>query len=380
MIIRTLSATRIKSYEGCPKRMLAEMSVKTSSAPGDFGTALHAALEWFHKIAADDPEQYGLALLQEIWTDVCHKYLGWGSEYYETGTGLLERYIEEHPDLPNVVSQEVKETFPITTEDGTHIDVTYIIDRVDADPVYGYRVIDYKSQYGRVSPDDMRSMIQPFLYACAVRRKYGITGPIPVDYIMLRQTPQDVGIVISQADMDRFEKYLLVKAQEILDDDDPREKLNAECGFCIRKAVCSSWSKATEAGWSPTLPLETLAAKHSEAKAAEKAAKTLADEIDTAIMAKMRHDKTYVAEAGDYEIKVTLPITRAYDPTGVFRILGESALPYMKVGKTVLDKEVNRKRGGMFSDEEKTALKNVLVTTEGQPGLKIEKRAVEDVA
>lgn len=379
MIIKTLSASRLKSYEGCPKRTLAEMSVRLSSPPGDFGTAVHATLEWFHKLLEDGAVTYDLAAVLKIWETVCAKHLGWASPYEETGIELLTRYMEEHPEPPEVVSQEIKESFPLVTEDGTEIGVTYIIDRVDRDSEYGYRIIDYKTQYGRVNPESMWGMVQPLLYACALRRKYGVTK-VPVTYIMLRQVPQDITIVITEREMDKFERYLLVKAQEILDDDEPREKLNAECGFCIRKGVCTTWSKAVEAGWTPTMELPVLASKHAEAKAAEKAAGTLAKEIEAAIMTHMRTGHIYTAEAGDYDIKVTLPRTGAYNPEGVFRVLGESALPFMKVGKTVLDKEVKRKRGGMFTEEEKAALMAALVITEGEPGLKIEKRIDEDLA
>ncbi|MDP9012834.1 MAG: PD-(D/E)XK nuclease family protein [Pseudomonadota bacterium] len=379
MHIRTLSATRIKSYEGCPKRMLAEMAVKTSSKPGDFGSALHAALEWFHKLTGEGEVAYNWDELCVIWHHVCAKYLGWMDDkdevgYLYVGERLLAGYLDEHPEPPEIISQEVREEFTITTPDGTEIGITYIMDRLDKHPTYGYSIIDYKSQYGRMSPDDMRKATQPFLYACAVRRKYGVTGDIPVVFVMLRQDPQDVGIIVTQADMDRFEAYLADVAQQILDDDDPREKLNAECGYCIRKSVCGAWQKAIEAGWAPTMDLPDLAAKLAEAKYAEKCAKELAGEINEVVLAKMKEAHLYEVEAGDYDIKVTLPKTGAYDPIGVHRILGDEAMPYMKVGKTALDKEVNRKGAGKFTEEEKAELRNTLSYTDGAPGIKIEKR------
>ena len=43
---RTLSASSIDSYKGCPARFAAEMSkIRNESAPGLYGTALHATLD-----------------------------------------------------------------------------------------------------------------------------------------------------------------------------------------------------------------------------------------------------------------------------------------------------------------------------------------------
>lgn len=356
--------------------MLAEMQVRTSSAPGDFGTAIHATLEWFHKIVEDSPESYTLDMLLELWLTISNKYLGFENDYRDTGTDLLTGYLEQHPTPPIVVSQEIKESFPITTKDGTEIQVTYIIDRVDK--VDGaYEIIDYKTQYGYVAPDNMREMIQPFLYACAIRRKYDVHR-IPVTYIMLRQDPQNVTIVVTDADMDRTERYLCDIAQRILDDERPVERLNSECGFCIRKAVCGAWKNAAEAGWSPTMELGPMVSKYAEAKDAAKAAETLAEEIQKALLARLRQDKVYEAEVDGYEIKVKMSKRGKYDTQGVFGVLGESALPFMTVGKTALDGEMKRKRGNIFTDYEREKIAETLSVTTGEPKIEVVKVAPDE--
>lgn len=377
MRIKTLSATSLKSYEGCPKRWLAEQTrVRLDSAPGSFGTAVHAALDWTIKIAVE-AGKIDHVLAKEVWETVHDKYLGLDAGYADEGWEQIEGYLHRLDAPPPMISAEVKEFFIVTTEDGTEVKVNYICDRIDGgvEPP-SVRVIDYKTQFAMVTPESMRGMIQPNLYAVAMRRKYEC-DEVEVVYEMLRHHTA-VSVVFSKEDMDRTERYLKNVAQQILDDESPVEKLNSDCVWCIRKSVCGTLAKAADLGWTATMPLEKLVERRAEAQAAMKATEYLVDEIDAVLMAHMREADVYSDDIGDYTVRLDVRKTGAYDPVVVYGVLGTGALKYMKVGKTALDKDL-KKKSGPYSPEERAEIENGLTVTYGEPKVKVEKRGSVDL-
>src|SRR5688572_25349821 len=95
---RSISATSLDSYEGCPKRFAAEIAIgriNTDSAPGKFGTALHAALDkYIEKLYATGvPAEHDKDLLMDLWTAASNHYLGFGTDYYTEGQEMLENWV-----------------------------------------------------------------------------------------------------------------------------------------------------------------------------------------------------------------------------------------------------------------------------------------------
>lgn len=377
MKVKSLSASSIKSYLGCPKRFLAEqVRVGADSVPGRFGTAIHLTLDRYFAITEEAREHDGV-LLAEMWTSVCNAFLGLDAgDYLDTGHEFLARYVATRPYPAKVLSREVKESFEITTESGEAVRINYICDRVDEDASGMVEVIDYKTQWARVTPEEMRKLVQPGLYAVAMRRKYGVSQ-VRVTYEMLRQDPINVSTVYNDADMDRIERLLADVAQRILDDLDPAEKLNPECVYCIRKGVCDTLRKATELGWTPTLPIEKLVERRAEIKSAVKAQEQMLTEIDEVIIGHLRAENVSHDDIGEYTVSVSVSKRGSYDPIGVFTVLGEAAIPYMKVQKTALDKVLKRKRDNPFTEEERVAIEAFLSTEFGEPTVKVEKKGLD---
>ena len=127
-------------------------------------------------------------MLLDMWETHQRLDLGRVSEWYDQGVGLLTRWTETR-NLPwQVLCREVKETFDLTVpghEDEEPQKITYIMDRLDRRPDGSIEIIDYKSQWANVTPDTLARMVQPALYAAAVRRKYG-EAPVIVTFDMLR--------------------------------------------------------------------------------------------------------------------------------------------------------------------------------------------------
>lgn len=383
---RTLSATSIESYEGCPARFAAEQGViladgtrqriSTDSAPGIFGTALHSALDDYIEYLGDRPSQHDEALLlDKIWPRVAQKAFGFEDAWTEQGYGLLADWLTTRPLPHKVLSREVKETFDLVVPgyDATQ-PVTYICDRIDEREDGSIEVIDYKSQYLRVNATKMRGLIQPALYAAAMRRKYGV-DTVHVTYDMLRY--EMVTVTFDDTDLNRFEAYLGQVAARIWDDESPREKLNNKCQYCPRKAVCGTLSHAHEIGWSPSLPVESLIYIRDQAKNAIKGLESLITEVDGTILAKMESEDVDVLAVGNFTASAVTKRIEKYNPEIVMRVLGDDALPYLSVGKTALDKELKKKKG-RFTPEQRAEIVSNAEVSYSEPKINVEVATLDD--
>lgn len=386
---RTLSASSLDSYAGCPARFEAEMSkLRNESAPGIFGTAVHAALDEYIDVLyfqtgdgqdggamqlGHDPE----LLLDKIWPSVSDDALGLHSEWIHTGKDMLTRWLATRPLPFRVLSREVKESFDLVVPGYGEVQpVTYICDRVDQREDGTIEIIDYKTQWANVSPTKMYELVQPGLYAAAIRRKYGET-PIFVTYDMLRYDM--VSVPYTDTDIDGIERFLGAQAKKIWDDNEPQERINAKCPFCPRKAVCQTLLSAEEIGWTPTLPIETLIEIRDQVTSRTKALKQLITDIDDVILAKFEADHTNVFDAGKYIAQAAVRRNEIYDPEVVLRVLGDDAIPYLKVGKTALDKELKRRKGGRFTPEQADEIRSLAQVSYGEPYVTVESKGPVDI-
>lgn len=386
---RTLSASSLDSYAGCPARFEAEMArLRNDSEPGIFGTAIHTALDeyidllYFQTGDGQDGGAMQLGhdhelLLDKIWPSVCDQSLGMKSEWIETGVTMLTHWLHTRPLPYRVLSREVKESFDLVVPGYGEVQpVTYICDRVDQREDGTIEIIDYKTQWANVSPTKMYQLIQPGLYAAALRRKYGET-PLFVTYDMLRYDM--VSVPFTDTDIDGVERFLGAQAKIIWDDDEPQEKINPKCSFCPRKGVCETLQTATEIGWTPTLPIEALIEIRDQVKNREKALKQLIIDIDDVILAKFEAEQNNVFDTGKYIAQAAVKRNEVYDPEVVLRVLGDDAIPYLKVGKTALDRELKRKRGGRFTPEQADEIRSLAQVTYGEPYVTVEAKGPVDI-
>jgi RecB family exonuclease len=381
----TVSASSLKSFLGCERRYVAETEhrLRIDSEPGRFGTTLHSTLDRYIETqygivegtevhAWHDPE-----LLLDLWHVEANAQLDFGSDYIEEGAELLRRWANTRPLPHRVIQREEKKTFDLPVGEDVQ-KVTYIIDRLDQHEDGAIEVIDYKSQYLRVNGDAMRKMMQPALYASAVRREFGVDEVI-VTYDLLRYEP--VSIILGKRDIDAFDAYLTSVVERIhaLQPENAKEKLNGECRYCPLKSSCSTLRSAVSIGWTPTMPAQELAAIHEDLKNAKKGIEALLEEVDAALLADVQRSEHGVADVGDFVLGMGAKPTTKYDPEVLLRTVGPEAVKYMSVGKTALDKELNRKRNNIFSEDEIAAIKAAAVTTYGQPYVTVTPKNPMDV-
>lgn len=375
---KTVSATSLESFLGCPARYAMEQENRLSveSPPGLFGTALHAALDdYIEALYQPDrtPLPHDVEMLLNMWNYVADNMLPWGSDYREEGADILRKWVRTR-ELPHeVVEREQKKTFDLAIPDIDGVaqepqPVTYIIDRLDRLPDGTWEIIDYKSQYLNLNPSGMRRLIQPALYASAVRREHGITtGQIAVTYDLLRYEP--VTIYFTQDQIDEFDRFLtsLVMRIRATEPDAAREKLNSKCRYCPRKAVCATLTKAADVYWTPTMDLSELAAIREGLKDATKGIDALVEEIDEVLLNEVKRSESNHVDLPLYELSAKVTPRTSYDPEVLLRTVGPAAVEFLSVGKTVLDKEIGRKKNNRFTPEEIQVIKDSARVTYGEP-------------
>lgn len=376
---RTLSATSLEVYRGCALRFLAENVDRRPrdplAGPALFGVALHAAFDKYIERTHDEdgvilPEISGAPygnvpeLLSDIWEGAARYYLPYQDEYIAEGHELVKRWAFSRQNPAKVLSRELKETFEIEVPgmNGETQTVTYICDRIDQDPETGMvDIVDYKSQWERTDGDKMRSLFQPALYALAMKRKYGV-DKVYVTFDMLRYEP--VTVMFTDTQMTDFEDYLGSVARKIWDDDNPRETVNKDCRYCVRKNICKSFKQATELRWVPTMTVSEVAALRETAKDAMKGLEFTLKQADEFLLEEMRLQDSPVVVTDDHVVYGKQSKSTMYDAGVVHRVLGDDAIPFMKVQKTALDKELRRK-AGRFTPAQRMEIEELSITTFG---------------
>lgn len=252
MLPKSLSASALNSYFGCPARYKTEYIDKApdfSGMPADKGTVCHAVLERFVDNNGQFlPEAEQLELLLKYLADEYWKFFSDNSEYQDCRS-MLENWLANHPKEywqgREVLSTEVKETFALPTSAGK-IPFTFIWDRADRLAEDTIEVVDYKSWRWPVQPEDIKKKIQPRAYALAAAIKYNWAKVIWVSYDQLRYDIS--GIRFTREDNIETWKWLKAQAENVLADDGLTEKLNPECRFCIRNTVCDTLLRHAQAG------------------------------------------------------------------------------------------------------------------------------------
>lgn len=372
---RTISATSVESYVGCPKRFLAELKrvYTTPGGPSAFGTAIHATLDKYIENTFDAEgrprvTEHDLDLLLTIWEAASAVYLGWGNDYEDEGREMLINWAATRRLPQKVVSREIKNYFDLEVPDtgGGIQKVTYICDRVDEiDGVL--EVIDYKTQWENLDPSKMRRLIQPPLYALAMRKQYGVEQ-VAVTFDLTRYSP--VTVIYNSREMDRFERYLGEVTKRMWEEENPKEQVNKGCKYCVRKGICGSLARAAEHSMPTTLDVVELAALKQTAKDAGKAFENLIAEIDEVLLHTMRVEDTDLIDTGDHTVKANIKTYTDYSPEVVHRVLGDDALSYMKVQKGALDKALKDKTG-RFSPAQAAEIWDLANKSYGNPTIEV---------
>lgn len=236
-------------YEACPAMWQAiyegQRATDISGDAANMGTACHATFEdlvsrGLHVSLAQLPG----SLMDEAKISYDRAYWQLFSDRvrYDEGWKLVQAWLaRQNWDNREVLMTETKLNFVLNTSAGP-VPFNYIFDRLDRitnpDGTYDIEVVDYKSVMMPVSAPELKERIQSRSYAAAAHKMYPDAKHIWVTFDLLRYRP--VGIVFTPTEAEETEAYLLDLAERIIADVDPKEVLNDECRWCVRRDSCKT--------------------------------------------------------------------------------------------------------------------------------------------
>ena len=174
---------------------------------------------------------------------------------------------------------------------------TYIWDRCDSlKDGSEVEVTDYKTVAMPVSPEELRSRIQPRAYALAAQIRFPDAERIWVTYDLLRY--DKVGVVFTRAENVATWRYLQQMAVRIRESDGTKETLNAECRWCVRKSACETLHKhASNGGILGIQDIQVAIDLRAKNDAVLAALKTYQAELDEFILDYMMQEDTTEIES-----------------------------------------------------------------------------------
>lgn len=389
MIPRTISASSLDMAHKCLARWKAtsfERGAGFGNNAAKLGTTLHAALEAYTspQVIADDIwdstvllEMYHLA-----WMHI------WGSEdapdWYAQGRDILLKWHDRsdmYSDLHDVriISREVKNSFNVPyvdPEDGLKKEVqcNYIIDRLDELETDVYRVVDYKSQREPFSPEQLRSKMQPRLYALALQIEHPEAKEIWVQFDFLRY--DRVATLFTR--QDNIETWTMLKKalQRIVDtpENNVPETLNDDCRYCPRKFTCNTLQSNIRVGGLFSLGIEELAELYYRSKGQLDAIKSVSEEVEQALLAHAANTDQLEFDTDQFGVKVKSYRRRVVDRDKIAAILGpEIMTEYGKI--TVGDLDTIR-RDPRVSSIQASMLETAVSTVHSEPSIKVTKKVI----
>ena len=372
---KSLSASAATVFEACPARFHAEYVLRApnlSSEAADLGTVCHAALEDFVAAKHEPPKD---------WPALEAFYF----KHYETvfeddsrraeGLTMLRTW-HERTDFTNriVLSTEKKDTFDIPTPYGP-IPFNYIWDRCDllegpwmqngdGDHI---EVTDYKTISRPISPDGLKDKIQARCYGLAAQIQFPQAEKIWVTFDLLRFEP--VGIVFTRDDNVATWKYLKRLAQRVLEMEQPEERLNGECHWCVRRHECSLLREHVEAGGILGLgdPI-TVSKRRHELSNQAKALNRVIEELDSFLIDWAEKNDMMEWDADDLHVAITARKTRTIDTKRAVDLLDPDLLrKYGNLTMTAVDKLL---KSGELDPRTASDLRELITNKFSEPSIK----------
>lgn len=376
MIPRTLSATSIATFESCPARYKAEVIDRVPRIDGSaglLGSACHEVLEiWvkdgYYLREWDDIMQKEKAL-NVLWTMVYPQYFSERTRFAEGWLMLLRWLQRTEWDDREVISTEVKSTFPVPTSVG-EIGCTYIWDRCDRLLDSGFiEVVDYKSVAQPIQPDQLKHKIQPRLYALAAAIQFKGAAGIWITYDLLRY--DTVSARFDRDDNVDTWTWLKAQAERIIASDGTEEKLNPECRWCVRKQNCETLKKHGDGGG--VLGIANLGDaidRRAQLKYAFDGMKSALDELDEHILAMCDEEELVEFETPMTKFKIASSGRRNVDSAMVAHIIGPELMSqYGKIGVTDVDALL---KDGDLTDSQKSQIRQLIKKVFGKATVKTE--------
>lgn len=384
MIPKSLSASSALVYELCPARWKAEYlerAKQPSGSAANLGTACHAALEaWVrdgHHLRF--PRGGGEDTMRSLFVEA-YRALFADDERLEEGVELCLSWLERQ-DWTNriVLSTETKLSFDLPTSAGP-IPFNYIMDRFDllegphcAEGLVEVEVVDYKSVFLPVQPEQLKTKIQARAYGLAAQMQYPDADRVWVTFDLLRYEP--VGCVFTKEENRETYRYLKALAERIIADDEAPEVLNPDCRYCVRKFECESLLSHVQAGGplGITDPGEA-AAKRAKLASAKAALEGMISELDGVILTHCEREGLTEFETDEVEVRITARKNRVIDTAMLARVVPPEVLvdKGAKVNISTVDALL---RGDELSDSEKSQVRRLIRTTFTNPSVSVKARA-----
>lgn len=352
MIPRTLSASSLQVASLCLDRWAAEYIDRTPAVDNNAaltGSAVHGALEDFvvaffikktHDVSMSQTQKK--SVLETFYLMSFVKVFGHSDTSipeYADGWELAQKWLKRTDlaakDMIGVETVEVKETIevPYNSPDGGQgvIPFNYLMDRVDQISPTEWEVIDYKTVRVPITIEDLEAKIQARAYALALQIKHPEATKIKVTFDLLRHEP--VSIFFTRDDNIAFWNFLVDETQRLVDT--PREKvrpkLNAECGYCVKKFDCELMTKNIAAGGVHSIPVDNAISLVDQLKMQMKANKIIVENLEEQIMkhAAASEQLEWVTENGELEVQIGVSRRRNFPAQRAAEIMGEQLFAQM---------------------------------------------------
>lgn len=371
MRLEKLSPTSAAVYEKCPARWAAEQRdhvPQIQSSAAALGTACHGALE---RVVLDK------AYLKDEWyADLteAYKVSYWEvfstPERYDEGLKILKGWYARNSLRDNeILSAEVKNTFPLKTSAGT-IQITYIWDRCDRHADGVIEVVDYKSYASPISPNSLHGNIQARFYALAAQMEYPEAESIRITFDLLRFEDGIVSTVFTKEDNRETFRYVRALAERIIADETAKERINDQCNWCVRMHGCQTLAKhiAGDGRLSISDPYDA-ADRRADLVNAKKAIESMVEDLDSLILQFCEREEIYEFSTGNgVEVSISARRNRKIDPQAVLGVLGPEILGrFGDVSMKGLDAML---KSSELTGEQKSQIKQLIKIEFGNPSVK----------
>jgi hypothetical protein len=385
---KSLSASALQVAQLCMSRYEAEHIIRAARVENDsasLGTACHGAIELYVKyIKFDHPgTKQDWSLLEMFYHKSFRDVFGsfeTSDPRFKDGFQMLQKWFNR-TDLSetNVISCEKKTTFEVKTSAGP-IPFNYIWDRFDQIDEHEYKVVDYKTSKWDVTPDDLRSKIQARVYGLAAQIQHPDAARIWVEFDMLRH--DRVSVVFTKQDNKETWFFIQNLVEQILKENNPKETLNDECRFCVKRVGCKAVASNKNVGGMTTLDYmenAEIVDLRADVDFQIKALLQNKQTIDDHLLSRARRDQLLAMSGVQADASVKVSRRRSVDADRVRLIVGDEKFnQYGGVELTIGQFDALMKDGSIPA-EKKAELKSLVYYNTGQPYVSTKKKAAFDV-
>lgn len=386
MIPRTVSATSLQTFVECPAKFRAMMIDRAGTFSGDpatLGSCLHAVLEEFVNPVDMASGKWEWDQLEFLWFSAWPKFFPGKlprGDVWDDGLKILQGWFNRPGQLQDiqegvVVSREIKNNFPVPFVLGGvkyEVPFNYIIDRLDQIDATTWRVVDYKSQRIPWNAEEMRKKMQVLFYALAIKIEHPEAEKIWVQFDFLRTGT--VSVLFQRDDLVAAWKLIKTLVQQIIDtpNEDTPERLNENCGYCVRKLKCATMLKHVPHGILG-MSEDDLVEVYLNLKDQIKAFGIMKDDIEGMFLTKAGEENTldWYTEDGAL-IKVTAPSRRSINRDRMAEILGPELMK--KYGRINVGDLDTLRADPALTMTQRSLLNSAIEMVLGEPGISIKRK------